>query len=327
MLRAIFYITMAAVEDGNCQRKGVVQVVYNLGSALSSSIWDTNLVVRATKLRAALPIRYVGIHYCVKDSTLIERVNCEVRCLDSSTRARCRVHKVSAMEAQYALASFGIQKKSLPITILGKVKTEGHDEWMKSRLFAEASMSVPAQELEPVPLPVPLSNDRIRIPFNTNENTAIPAVTSIVTSSDEPRPTFSSQLKTDSSSGITPTCHDVLFGRGKVKEHPGNVLLHKLIAERRERYELSEKWEKTVIAEEIVAIIRERSGRFLKQDKGDKTSWVAVDTETAREKVSHTFRSGRPKAGQASTAARKKNQARWRNAEAQKGLNRFVIPP
>ena len=84
---------MAAIEDESCQRKGVVQVVYNLGSGQSSSIWDTMLVVRATTLRAALPIRYVGIHYCVKDPALMECVNCEVRCLNSSTRARCRIHK------------------------------------------------------------------------------------------------------------------------------------------------------------------------------------------------------------------------------------------
>lgn len=231
------------------------------------------------------------------------------------------------MEAQYALASFGIQKKFLPITIRGKVKTEGHDEWMKSRLFAEVSMSIPLPELEPVPLPVPLSNDRIAIPFNANENTALPVTVSLNDSCAEPRSAFSSQLMTDSTTGISPTCHDVLFGRGKVKEHPGNILLHELIAERRARYELSEKWQKTVIAEEIVAIIRERSGRFLKQEKGDKTSWIPVDTETAREKVSHTFRSGRPKAGPAFATARKKNQVEWQNARSQKGLNGFVIPP
>ena len=44
---------------------------------------------------------------------------------------------------------------------------------------------------------------------------------------------------------VTPTMFDVLFGRGKVKDHPGNLQLHRLIDARRTRYELSEKWEKT----------------------------------------------------------------------------------
>jgi len=90
-----------------------------------------------------------------------------------------------------------------------------------------------------------------------------------------------------------PTKNDVLFGRGKVKEHPGNVYLHQLLGEKQDRYEAAERWEKTVIAEEIVSIIRERGGRFLKQGKSQQ--WVEVDAETAREKVSHTFRSRRLK--------------------------------
>jgi hypothetical protein len=88
--------------------------------------------------------------------------------------------------------------------------------------------------------------------------------------------------------------YDVLFGRGKVKEHYGNVYLHKLIAFKQDRYEASERWEKTVIAEEIVSIIREHGGRFLKLNPTAQ-EWVEVDSETAREKVSHTFRSRRPK--------------------------------
>jgi hypothetical protein len=92
---------------------------------------------------------------------------------------------------------------------------------------------------------------------------------------------------------MTPGTFDVLFGRGKVKDHCGNIVLHKLLADRQNRYEAAERWEKTVIAEEIVSMIRERGGRFLKPDK--MCQWVEVDSEAAREKVSHTFRSRRTK--------------------------------
>jgi hypothetical protein len=89
---------------------------------------------------------------------------------------------------------------------------------------------------------------------------------------------------------------DVLFGRGKVKDHYGNIHLHQLINMKQDRYEAAERWEKTIIAEEIVSIIRDRGGRFLKPSKNKAgQSWIEVDAETAREKVSHTFRSRRPK--------------------------------
>jgi hypothetical protein len=89
---------------------------------------------------------------------------------------------------------------------------------------------------------------------------------------------------------------DVLFGRGKVKDHYGNIYLHQLIAMKQGRYEAAERWEKTIIAEEIISIIRDRGGRFLKPSKvKTNETWTEVDAETAREKVSHTFRSRRPK--------------------------------
>jgi hypothetical protein len=104
---------------------------------------------------------------------------------------------------------------------------------------------------------------------------------------------------------VHPKPHDVLFGRGKVKDHPGNIRLHHLIDAKSGRYEVSEKWEKTVIAEEIVAIIKEESGRFLKVDVD---GWLEVDVEVAREKVSHTFRSRRPKTQSTGDSKKKKGR-------------------
>jgi hypothetical protein len=90
---------------------------------------------------------------------------------------------------------------------------------------------------------------------------------------------------------LSPTPNDVLFGRGKaIKEHPANIVLHRLVDERMLEYEMSSKWEKTVTASEIMAMIKERHGRFLKMVGGN---WVEVDSEVAREKVTHVFRSQR----------------------------------
>jgi hypothetical protein len=90
---------------------------------------------------------------------------------------------------------------------------------------------------------------------------------------------------------LSPTPNDVLFGRGKViKEHPANIALYRLADERMLEYEMSSKWEKTVTASEILAMIKERHGRFLKMEGGN---WVEVDGEVAREKVTHVFRSQR----------------------------------
>ena len=197
-------------------------------------------------------------------------------------------YAASPIESHYVLASFGIPLSSLPVTILGTIKTEDHCQWMRQRSCTELVLG------------------------DVNEiQNAISAVYSCSTereSAPKPRASIARHCLTFSSSsgdalpasllspGVVPTPHDVLFGRGKVKDNPGNKLLHKLIGERRVRYEAAEKWEKTVIAEEIVLIFREHSGRFLRPERqGKQLVWSIVGPEIAREKVSHTFRSERSK--------------------------------
>jgi hypothetical protein len=84
---------------------------------------------------------------------------------------------------------------------------------------------------------------------------------------------------------------DVLFGRGKIVEHPGNVRFRQLVDYYTDKYEISGKMEKTCIAEIVIQMVKENSGRFLKRDNaGD---WVEVDHATARNKVAHAFRNRR----------------------------------
>jgi hypothetical protein len=186
------------------------------------------------------------------------------------------------MECHFELVSFGIPLRVIPTSILGTLKTEDHHKWTLMRRAKEevqaqlSSLATTASVIEPCRKPTALASA-------TNKAEAVGLATERSESTIEAKP----------STGL-PTQFDVLFGRGKVKDHPGNIRLHKVIDNMRSRYELAEKWEKTVIAEEIIAIIKDASGRFLKVE-GD--GWVEVDMEVAREKVSHTFRSRRrPKA-------------------------------
>ncbi len=92
---------------------------------------------------------------------------------------------------------------------------------------------------------------------------------------------------------IIPLRFDVLFGRGKnTREHTGNLRALHLCEMVRPQYEAASKFEKTAIAERIVHAIRDSHGRFL---KWEEDGWVEVDTETAREKISHFFRHYRTK--------------------------------
>ena len=89
---------------------------------------------------------------------------------------------------------------------------------------------------------------------------------------------------------IVPRRFDVLFGRGKIaKTHTGNLRALHLCEMNYPRYEsaLTGKYGKTEVAEQIVSIIHESGGRFLKPESD---GWVEVDDEAARDKIAHFFR-------------------------------------
>jgi hypothetical protein len=99
----------------------------------------------------------------------------------------------------------------------------------------------------------------------------------------------SSQKNVQPSVILLPSHADVLFGRGKpVQEHPGNLALGVLIESLLVRYNACNgKKMKQLVTQEVINKIKSRGGKFIKQVDG---VWVDVDEQTAREKVSHTFR-------------------------------------
>lgn len=207
---------------------------------------------------------------------------------------------VSATDFHSELVSFGIAARSVPASLIGGLKTKSHQEWMSSRrkkeqAHGEKRSLVLLSTLETQPKRAALieyADDSIKMVQPSTQGKIFPhLIENVETTSDSGESLRAAPVRLVVE---TPSPGDVLFGRGKVKEHPGNIRLHQLIEKRRSRYEVAEKWEKTVIAEEIVAIIKECSGRFLRPTV-DGEGWLEVDKEIAREKVSHTFRSLRPK--------------------------------
>ena len=88
-----------------------------------------------------------------------------------------------------------------------------------------------------------------------------------------------------------PGPNDVLVGRGKLcQDHIGNVRYRSLVDKYKDRYDRSSNFDKTAIAFMIIKIVKESTGRFLKEDS---EGWIEVDDNKARAKVSHLFRTRR----------------------------------
>ena len=90
---------------------------------------------------------------------------------------------------------------------------------------------------------------------------------------------------------FVPCSYDVLFGKGSsIQTFEGNKRMRQIVADRQKSYEKAEKGKKIGVAQEVVDMVLESSGMFLKQADDGGDYWLAVDNETARTKVSAAFR-------------------------------------
>jgi hypothetical protein len=147
------------------------------------------------------------------------------------------------MESQYALASFGIPRRILPVNENGELEGTHMDKYLEERRRKELLTSSASSTID------------------------------------------------------CPREDDVLLGRGRPYQiYPGNFFLKKVIETEMEAYQRADRFEKTCISEEIVRMIQAKNSRFLKRDESGMC-WIVVDDKSAREKVSHGFRTKKSRAG------------------------------
>lgn len=115
---------------------------------------------------------------------------------------------------------------------------------------------------------------------------------------------------------LVPGPEDVIMGRGRHnKNNPGNRKLNQMLLEYHQQYEEADKFQKTLIAEQVLKTMMETGSRFLiresssvvdeegqgtdgdgskKSGKGTTTMkkgmWIQVTPERVRDKIAHDFR-------------------------------------
>jgi hypothetical protein len=89
---------------------------------------------------------------------------------------------------------------------------------------------------------------------------------------------------------ILVTEHDVLCGRGAPNlHHPGNQYFRSLVKAHQKAYSRIPRRDKGVLVQSILNDIRERGGRFLRQQQSPRI-WVEVHHAIAYEKVCQALR-------------------------------------
>ncbi len=262
-LRILFFLSNSVVEtDEAVQKSGVVIVYYAIGQEFLSR----DHASKCLELCSALPLRIEAAHACFDDPALEPSFDKVSEIMTSECLVRFRAHLGNDAECQSALTTFGIpiDKSTFPLQSDGSVNLTHLSRWFKSIGIEERALS-PNQE-----------------PYTASAAFAETASAS------------TAAFETTSPSAYTvilnPTTFDVIMGRGRQgQSRPGNRQYRQLLLTYRSKYESANNFEKTLVAELVLKIMKERGCRFLKKSD-ESVGWVEVSDEVAREKISHAFR-------------------------------------
>ena len=202
------------------------------------------------------------------------------------------------MECIHTLLTFGIPMDALPIDVDGNVNMRQHLEWVENQMNFERTYGGSSHDnmFEAISTSSLLSDESSSgcgisrhdggNGFGCFDNSTNNSMASSPMAAIEP------SMVSSSTTPHTIRDTDVLFGRGRgMSKHPGNARFRKLVDQHVPQYERAGKYEKTSIAENIVNIIKQSDGRFLRLGKSGE--WESVSDEAARNKVSHAFRARR----------------------------------
>lgn len=131
-IRYAWYQAMAALESEEAQINGMVDVVYCVDMADTESNFN-QMIVEGGHLLVSLPFRMAGLHFCYSDARLRPAMGLIQLVVGQQIRIRFRTHFGSHLEVQYALMTFGIPMKSIPIRDDGTLKPEINEQYLRER--------------------------------------------------------------------------------------------------------------------------------------------------------------------------------------------------
>mmetsp|Transcript_87484 Transcript_87484/g.131231 ORF Transcript_87484/g.131231 Transcript_87484/m.131231 type:complete len:468 (+) Transcript_87484:35-1438(+) len=127
-LKALYMVTMHALQDVETQRRGMIGLAYNVGRDHTK---DREAVWKNAKLLSAIPVRFKCLHYCYDDEKVRTLFQVAMLVFNRSERFRCRFQFGTDMECIYNLMTFGIPSDILPVQTSGELRLEAHQEYVR----------------------------------------------------------------------------------------------------------------------------------------------------------------------------------------------------
>mmetsp|Transcript_23995 Transcript_23995/g.39143 ORF Transcript_23995/g.39143 Transcript_23995/m.39143 type:complete len:338 (+) Transcript_23995:288-1301(+) len=249
------YLWQTVSDDEMTQKLGLVFVVYVYNCLVN--VHDEEDKRSIDRITQCIPLRNASVHLCMPDTPIYHAIKATNQLLmGRENRSRNRLHCGSPTECLYSLKAFGLPSDYFPTSVDNENGTDGtsrnggYNYNHKNTMKNHRKWCKMRKSIEQqIRLDANFQNSIVECPFR----------------------------------------EDFLVGKGAPNmKNPGNVALRKLLKERLERFDAAPRAQKSVLASEVVDIVRLGGGRFLKEDPN---GWyVELDEESARRKVSTAFR-------------------------------------
>ena len=281
--------------------KGVVVVIYHYEPRIFGKMLELHFH-RHQKHRMAniLPVRVDATHFCHR-SPLLRPFFAGIQLfIDSYNRFRLLSHCGNVKSVhETLLQTYGVPTSHSPMTSDGLWSIQNHLGWIAKLRQRDDDLtnlerpkvdSASTSELNMLRKRVDATLAKLRqsdegVTMLERPKSLVPNENGAKKSADETE----SDLYPNQE--FVPMRFDVLFGKDKMSRlHTGNLRAMHLCDMYWDKYEAAGKYEKTEIAERIVAIIHESSGRFWKENDG---VWEEATDKEARQKIAHFFRQKR----------------------------------
>jgi len=142
-VKILIYITLAASEDVETQKKGLTSIVWP-GKKLPASDHIDNVQVNRIlflkRVYACLPVRTCSLHFCAPSTPFFQLMrSLIVVTMSKETMNRIKFHVGETIELQYCMKTYGIPIELIPLTDTGNIKTTYLKQWMKLRRILEVT--------------------------------------------------------------------------------------------------------------------------------------------------------------------------------------------
>lgn len=284
-LRICWYLLLTAAEDEETQKRGVVMVLYDVGqqSVHQGSSYNRKSALKIPALVTwSVPCPVTAIHVCYSKSAFAPFLALAAMMCEKHSRSRLRIHN-SGKKCSFLL----LLSTFIPfIFLFSHITMCLSSSSLYKDSHKECHSILKSFGISDLVTPVGLDGE-LSVGHHLNFLA--------VRETQEQAREAESLLASTFTNQIVLGPFDVLSGsRGRlVQAHSGNKQYLHLVESFLVRYEEVSKFEKTVFAQTVLRIVKERGGRFLKQGKNAPGGWKEINDDEAHQKISHAFRNRR----------------------------------